>query len=120
MTADGTVENRVIDVPVGMPQSSLVEATNFLTARLIGKTLDEARSKIERELQAHRADLNGLTKGLVEAGLATWTGEDDARALIVAARKGCWKTCTLSRTWNACGACSAPCRRRRAWLPCSM
>ncbi len=83
VTADGTVENRVIDVPVGMPQSSLVEATNFLTARLIGKTLDEARSQIERELQAHRADLNGLTKGLVEAGLATWTGEDDARSLIV-------------------------------------
>lgn len=84
VTEDGNVvENRVIDVPVGMPQSVLVEATNFLTARLIGKTLDEARSQIRGELEAHRQDLTTLTQGLVEAGIATWSGGDDPSALIV-------------------------------------
>ncbi|MFQ5972541.1 MAG: heat-inducible transcriptional repressor HrcA [Alphaproteobacteria bacterium] len=83
VTEDGTVENRVIDVPIGMPASSLVEATNFLSARIIGRTLEEARAQIEASLEQHRQDLDSLTQQLVQAGLATWTGEGDNRALIV-------------------------------------
>ena len=41
--ASGTVENRIIDVPVGMPASSLVEATNYLSAKLVGRSLAEDR-----------------------------------------------------------------------------
>ena len=36
---DGQVENRVLPVPAGLPTSSLVEAGNFLNARLRGKTV---------------------------------------------------------------------------------
>ena len=43
VTENGLVENRIIEVPLGMPPSALVEAGNYLNARLVGRTLDEAR-----------------------------------------------------------------------------
>jgi heat-inducible transcriptional repressor len=39
----GGVENRVIDLPLGMPASSLVEASNFMASKLVGVTITEAR-----------------------------------------------------------------------------
>ena len=36
---NGMVENRVIEVPVGIGASSLIEAGNYLTARLTGRSL---------------------------------------------------------------------------------
>ena len=74
----GTVENRVIDVPLGMPASSLVEASNYLTARMIGRSLPESRTAIEGEIKAHRTELDALTRKVVETGLATWTNSGDA------------------------------------------
>ena len=49
---DGQVENRVVTVPAGLPTSSLIEATNFLNARMRGRTLAEARAELERALDA--------------------------------------------------------------------
>ncbi len=83
VTEDGAVENRVITVPLGLPASSLVEATNFLSARMLGRTLQDAQDQLTIELDGHRQDLDALTRKLVEAGLATWTGEGDTRSLIV-------------------------------------
>ncbi|MGH6932558.1 MAG: heat-inducible transcriptional repressor HrcA [Dongiaceae bacterium] len=80
---DGLVENRIIDVPVGLPASSLMEATHYLTARLVGRTLDEARIDILEDLEHHRAELDSLTTKVVEAGLATWAGGAKGGALIV-------------------------------------
>src|SRR5258708_4741588 len=74
VTEDGMVENRVIDVPIGMPPSNLVSAGNYLNARLAGRKLEEVRGLIERELDAHRAELDELTSRVVEAGLAVWAG----------------------------------------------
>ncbi|HYF06026.1 MAG TPA: heat-inducible transcriptional repressor HrcA, partial [Acetobacteraceae bacterium] len=42
----GQVENRIIDIPPGLPPSALVQASNYLNARLNGRTLDEARTQI--------------------------------------------------------------------------
>jgi heat-inducible transcriptional repressor len=83
VTEDGNVENRVIDVPPGLPAAALVEASNFLSARLIGKTIDEAQIDIRHELAVHRQDIDALTHRLVEAGFATSTGNGDETALIV-------------------------------------
>jgi len=73
VTENGLVENRVLDLPVGMPASSLVEASNYLAARLVGRTLQEARTLIKTELEQHRAQLDELTRKVVEAGVATWS-----------------------------------------------
>lgn len=85
VTQSGQVENRVIDVPVGLPPSSLVEAGNYLAARLRDRGLGEARGAIESELTHARAELDTLTRKVIEAGLATWSGDapSGGGALIV-------------------------------------
>jgi heat-inducible transcriptional repressor len=82
VSESGAVENRVIELPLGLPPSALVEASNYLGARLVGRTLAEARNLIETELTEHRAHLDELTKRVVEAGLATWTGERDSSLIV--------------------------------------
>jgi heat-inducible transcriptional repressor len=81
---DGQVENRVLNVPVGLPTSVLTEASNFLNAHIRGMTLAEARGELERALEARQAELDELTQKIVAAGLASWSGgESDERKLIV-------------------------------------
>jgi heat-inducible transcriptional repressor len=81
---DGQVENRVLNVPVGLPTSALTEAANFLNARIRGHTLDEVKAEIERTLQQGKAELDQLSKKIVADGLASWSGgESDERKLIV-------------------------------------
>jgi heat-inducible transcriptional repressor len=80
VTDNGLVENRVIDVPLGMSASSLIEAGNYLNARLMGRSLTEARGRIQEEIEQRRTELDELTEKVVAAGLATWTSaSDDAR-----------------------------------------
>src|SRR5690348_12813080 len=84
VTEDGLVENRVIEVPLGLPPSSLVQAANFLNARLVGRTLDEAKMAVAQEIETNRTQLDDLTTRLVEAGLASWAnGGSKDGALIV-------------------------------------
>jgi len=71
VTEDGAVENRVIAIPAGLPTSALVEASNYLNARLRGRTLDAARDEILKELESERAELDVLTAKIVAEGLAT-------------------------------------------------
>jgi heat-inducible transcriptional repressor len=83
VTEDGLVENRVIEVPMGIPASALVQASNFLSTKIGGRTLDDARGEIQTELDANRAELDAAAQRLVETGLASWSGETTARSLIV-------------------------------------
>jgi heat-inducible transcriptional repressor len=83
VTEDGLVENRLIEVPLGTPHSTLVQASNFLGSRLVGRTADEAHHLIAAEIESNRAELDELTKRLVQAGLASWAGGNGSPALIV-------------------------------------
>ncbi|HWA91587.1 MAG TPA: heat-inducible transcriptional repressor HrcA [Rhizomicrobium sp.] len=78
---DGQVENRLIDTPMGLPASALVEASNYLNARLRGRTLEDARAAILTELEDERAALDALTAKIVAEGLATLAGPE--KVLIV-------------------------------------
>jgi len=81
---DGQVENRVLNLPAGLPASALIEAGNFVNARVRGRTLDELKSEIETKLKEGKAELDALTQKIVAAGLASWSGgESDERKLIV-------------------------------------
>ncbi len=85
--ADGAVENRLMRLPLGLTPSALQEASNFLNARLRGRTLAEAKTEIRSELDEARSALNAMAAGLVELGLAAWSGgEADERALLVRGR----------------------------------
>jgi heat-inducible transcriptional repressor len=83
VAADGHVENRVIDTPPGLPPSALQQAGNYLNARLSGRPLAELRRAVAEELAANRTELDALAASVVEAGLATWTGEGRGGSLIV-------------------------------------
>jgi heat-inducible transcriptional repressor len=81
--ADGTVENRVIDIPAGVLPSALIEAGNYLNARLAGRPLAELRRLVAEDISADRTALDQLTQQVVEAGLATWSGEGRGASLII-------------------------------------
>ncbi|HTT96443.1 MAG TPA: heat-inducible transcriptional repressor HrcA [Rhizomicrobium sp.] len=81
---DGQVENRMIDTPIGLPVSALSEASNYLNARLRGRTLEDARAEIAAELDTERAELDVLTAKIVAEGLATLApSEGNEKVLIV-------------------------------------
>src|ERR1700747_3477882 len=81
---DGQVENRVLTLPPGVPSSALTEASNFLNARILGRTLAEARLELETALAQSRAELDQLTQKVIAAGLASWSGgANEDRRLIV-------------------------------------
>src|SRR5438874_8202459 len=61
VTEDGFVENRVIELPLGLPPAALMAASNYLNARLIGRTIEEARDDIQEEIGSHKVQLDELT-----------------------------------------------------------
>jgi heat-inducible transcriptional repressor len=83
---NGAVENRLIDLPPGLPASALVEASNFLNDVIRGRTLAEVKTELERRAAERRAELDALTARLVDAGLASWAGTGGAPQLIVRGR----------------------------------
>jgi len=93
---DQSIENRVLDVPLGLPPSALVEAANYLNQHIRGLTFEEARAKIEAKLDGQRAELDHLTQRVIKSGLAEWSGslDDDRRSLIVRGRSNLLKDLT--------------------------
>ena len=71
---NGSVENRVLDLPPGLSASTLIEASNYLNAHIAGRTLSEAKLAIEARFREARHELDILAKSLVDQGLATWAG----------------------------------------------
>ncbi len=69
---DGGVENRVLPIAADLPASALVEAGNYLNARIRGRTLGEVRLDVETSRKAAERELGELTERLVDAGLASW------------------------------------------------
>ena len=74
VSAEGQVENRVIDIAPGLPPSALQQASNYLNARLSGRPLAELRRIVAEEMAANRTELDDLSAKVVAAGLATWSG----------------------------------------------
>ena len=70
VTEDGDVENRLVRVPEGLPATTLIEAGNYLSTRLKGRTLAEAAVDVRAEIRSHRAALDAAASSLVEEGLA--------------------------------------------------
>lgn len=88
VTEDGDIENRLVRIPEGLPATTLIEAGNYLSTRMKGRTLAEAATDVKAELRERRAALDAAATSLVEAGLAQWSGETPGRgrSLIVRGR----------------------------------
>ena len=65
--SDGSVENRVVDLPPGVTPSMLSEVGNYVSARLAGLTLSEAQAWLGAEIRAGRAALDRCRSGRANA-----------------------------------------------------
>lgn len=85
--ADGRVENRLMPRPPGLPTIALERAGDFLSARLKGRKLDDARQDILADIDSGRAALDAAAGKLIELGFADWTGgardQPSQRRLII-------------------------------------
>jgi len=80
VTESGRVDNKLISIPLGLPQSALREASNFVNAHVIGRSIRQARTAIAEEIKRKQAELDTLTTKVVDDGLAQWAGDDRANA----------------------------------------
>lgn len=81
--ADNSVENRIVDLPPDIAPSALVEAGNYISARLSGLTLAQAQERLAQELTRDRRELDDAARGLVERGLAIWTNDASHRPVLI-------------------------------------
>ena len=85
-----------------------------------GRTLAELRGAVAEEMAADRTELDGLAAGVVEAGLATWTGEGRGGSLIVRGQARLLGGRDGDRAAGApSSCCSSGWRRRRRCSGCS-
>ena len=85
--ADGHVENRVFQPPMGQTASSFREAANFLNSIVQGHTLSELGSVVAKEIAHRRQELDALARDLVENGEAFWENKGTSyERLIVRGR----------------------------------
>ena len=81
--ADGTVENRVVQLAAGTTPSMLMAAGNFISAKLAGRTLAEAHGVLDAEIRAGHAALDLAAQDLVARGLALWSRDGTARPVLI-------------------------------------
>ena len=80
---DGSVENRLLDIPAGASSGALQEATNYISARLGGRTLAEAAKSMRKEIASGRSALDAASSDLVERGLAVWSEDALRRPVLI-------------------------------------
>jgi len=80
---DGHVENRVLDLPQGTSSSAPQQASNYVSARLSGRTLPEAVKVIEHEIRTGKSALDAASRDLVERGIVTWTEDATKRRVLI-------------------------------------
>ncbi len=79
---DGQVENRVMDVGT-TPPHILEQVSNYISARLAGRTLPEAATDIRQELASGQSALDTASRDLVERGIAVWSEDAAERPVLI-------------------------------------
>lgn len=80
---DGSVENRVLELGASAASGALDRASNYINARLAGRTLAEAAQAMQREIAAGQSQLDDASRDLVERGLAVWSTDAAARPVLI-------------------------------------
>ena len=80
---DGTVENRVVELPAALGAGTLEEASNYITSRLAGRTLMDAARAMRAEIAAGQTALDAASRDLVERGLAVWSEDAASRPVLI-------------------------------------
>jgi heat-inducible transcriptional repressor len=81
--ADGSIENRVVEIDAGTSPGALTEVTNFVNARLSGMTLAEAEARLRAEIRDRKDAIDLAAAELVATGLAAWTQDHARRPVLI-------------------------------------
>jgi heat-inducible transcriptional repressor len=81
--SEGSVENRVIDIPPGVTASALAEVGNYVSSRLSGLTLPQALARLGEEIRAGKAALDTASQELIARGLAIWSEDGAQRPVLI-------------------------------------
>ena len=81
--SDNSVENRLVSIDPAISGSMLVEAANYISARLSGLTLSEALERLDSEIRAEKAELDVASQKLVRDGLAIWSLDANDRPVLI-------------------------------------
>ncbi len=80
---NGLVENKLIEIPSGLTNSSLIEASNYINSKLYGKTLLETKNLIDQELKEKNTEIEKLSEQLVSAGIAIRSNKNGEEHFLV-------------------------------------
>jgi len=80
---DGGIENRVIELGDGIDGAALEQASNYISARLSGRSLSDAATRMRSEIAAGRTELDAASRDLVERGLAIWSEDAGERPVLI-------------------------------------
>ena len=83
ITDDGIIENRIISLPKGLPNSTLIETTNYLNSIIKGRTLLESKKIINEEIKNDKVRIDNLVQKLIDDGIACWNDASRKNKLIV-------------------------------------
>jgi heat-inducible transcriptional repressor len=81
--ADGSVENRLVEISPSVGDGALAEAGNYISARLSGLTLSEALARLDAEIRGQKAALDTASAELVRKGLALWSLDANDRPVLI-------------------------------------
>lgn len=81
--ADGSVENRLVEIAASVGDGALAEAGNYISARLSGLTLSEALIRLDAEIRAEKAALDTVSADIVRKGLAIWSLDANDRPVLI-------------------------------------
>jgi heat-inducible transcriptional repressor len=80
---DGSVENRLVEITASVADSALVDAGNYISARMAGLTLSQALARLDSEIHAEKAALDQASAALVRTGLAMWSFDANERPVLI-------------------------------------
>ena len=83
VTENGQVENRIIELPIGVTPSALIEAGNYLAAKMLGNSLEVTKANIQAEIIGAKQELDILSAKVVEAGIATWSDINSDNGVLI-------------------------------------
>lgn len=83
VSEDGAIENRVMELGGTLTPHALEQASNYITARLAGRTLAEANAAIGAEISAGKSQLDTASRNLVERGLAVLSEDAAQRPVLI-------------------------------------
>jgi heat-inducible transcriptional repressor len=81
--ADGSVENRIVELDGATSASALLEVSNFINARLAGLTLAEAQARLRAEILDQKQAVDRTAAELVASGLASWSMDHARRPVLI-------------------------------------